>query len=45
MANGDIQLQHLFTLEKLADIFIKGQSADCFYYLKDKLMVVLPISL
>lgn len=39
VANGDIQLQHLFTLEQLVDIFTKGHSADCFYYLKDKLMV------
>jgi hypothetical protein len=45
VANRDIQLHHLSTLEQLADIFTKGHTADRFCYLRDKLKVVPPLSL
>jgi hypothetical protein len=45
VANKDIQLHHLSTLEQLADIFTKGHTADRFCYLRDKLEVVPPLSL
>jgi hypothetical protein len=45
VANRDIQLHHLSTLEQLVDIFTKSYTADCFCYLRDKLKVVPPLSL
>jgi hypothetical protein len=33
VANRDIQLQYLPTLEQVTDIFTKGHTADQFYYL------------
>jgi len=45
VANRDIQIQYLSTLEQVADIFTKGHSADRFCYLRDKLRVVPPLSL
>jgi hypothetical protein len=45
VANRDIQLHHLSTLEQLADIFTKGHTADRFCYLRHKLKVVPPLSL
>jgi len=43
--NRDIQLKHISTLEQLADIFTKGHTAARFSFLRDKLMVLPPISL
>jgi hypothetical protein len=45
VANRDIQLQHLSTLEQLADIFTKGHTANRFCFLRDKLRVVPPLNL
>jgi len=45
VANHDIQLHHLSTLEQLADIFTKGHTADRFCFLRDKLRIVPPLSL
>ena len=45
VANRDIQLHHLSTLEQLTDIFTKGHGIDRFCYLRDKLKVVPPLSL
>jgi hypothetical protein len=45
VVNRDTQLQYLPTLEQVADIFTKGHTADRFYYLRDKLRVVPPLSL
>jgi hypothetical protein len=33
VANRDIQLQYLPTLEQVANIFTEGHSTDCFCYL------------
>jgi hypothetical protein len=45
VTNRDIALQHLSTLDQVADIFTKGHTAARFCYLRDKLMVVPPMSL
>jgi hypothetical protein len=43
--NRDIELKHLSTLDQVADIFTKGHTVARFCYLRDKLMVVPPMSL
>ena len=43
--NRDIQIHHLSTLEQVVDIFTKGHTATRFYFLRNKLMVLPPISL
>jgi hypothetical protein len=43
--NQDIKLKHMSTLDQMADIFTKGHIAARFCYLRDKLMVVPPMSL
>ena len=43
--NRDIQLHHLSTLDQVADIFTKGHMAARFYFLRNKLMVLLPMGL
>jgi hypothetical protein len=45
VTNRDIELKHLSTLDQVADIFTKGHIAARFCYLRDKLMVVPPMSL
>jgi hypothetical protein len=45
VTNQDIALQHLSTLDQVVDIFTKGQTTARFCYLRDKLMVVPPMSL
>jgi hypothetical protein len=43
--NRDIQIHHLSTLEQIADIFTKGHTAAQFCFLRNKLMVLPPMSL
>jgi hypothetical protein len=43
--NRDIQIHHLSTLEQVADIFTKGHTAARFCFLRNKLMVLPPMSL
>jgi hypothetical protein len=43
--NRDIQIHHLSKLEQVADIFTKGHTAARFYFLRNKLMVLPPMSL
>jgi len=43
--NKDIQLRYLSTLDQIADLFTKGLTAYRFCLLRDKLLVVSPISL
>jgi hypothetical protein len=43
--NKDIQLRYLSTIDQLAAIFTNGLPADCFCFLRDKLLVVSPLSL
>jgi hypothetical protein len=43
--NRDIQLQHLSTIDQVADIFTKRHTVARFCYLRDKLMVVPSMSL
>jgi hypothetical protein len=43
--NIDIQLRYLSTLDQVADLFTKCLTADRFCLLRDKLLVVSPISL
>lgn len=45
VANRDIQLHYLSTLDQVADIFTKGHTADQFCFLRAKLKVVPPFSL
>jgi hypothetical protein len=45
VANRDLQLHYLSTLEQIADLFTKGHTANRFCYLRDKLRVVPPLSL
>jgi len=45
VANRDVQLRHVPTLDQVADIFTKGHTAARFMYLRSKLMVSSPISL
>jgi len=45
VANRDIQLHYIPTLDQLVDIFKKGHTAARFCFLRDKLMVLPPISL
>jgi len=39
VCNCDVKVQHISTLDQVADIFMKGQSAQRFQILKHKLMV------
>ncbi|KAL6347058.1 hypothetical protein AAG906_012309 [Vitis piasezkii] len=39
VCNHDIQVQHISTVDQIADVFTKGQTAKRFQYLKGKLMV------
>jgi len=45
VTNRDIQLRYISTLDQITNIFTKGLAADRFYFLRDKLPVVPPISL
>jgi hypothetical protein len=45
VANRDVQLRYISTIEQVADIFTKGHPAARFQYLRSKLMVCSPISL
>lgn len=45
VANRDLQLYYLSTLEQIADLFTKGHTVNRFCYLRDKLRVVPPLSL
>ncbi|RVW32897.1 Retrovirus-related Pol polyprotein from transposon RE2 [Vitis vinifera] len=39
VCNHDIKVQHVSTVDQIADLFIKGQTTKRFQYLKGKLMV------
>ncbi|KAL6314173.1 hypothetical protein AAG906_011917 [Vitis piasezkii] len=39
VCNHDIQVHHISTVDQIADVFTKGQTAKRFQYLKGKLMV------
>lgn len=39
VCNNDIKVQHVSTVDQIADVFTKGQTAQRFQYLKSKLMV------
>ena len=39
VCNNDIKVQHVSTVDKIADVFTKGQTAQRFKHLKSKLMV------
>jgi hypothetical protein len=43
--NRDIQIHHLSILDQVADIFTKGRTTARFCFLKNKLMVLPPMSL
>jgi hypothetical protein len=45
VTNRDIKLKYLSSLDQVADIFTKGHTVARFCYLRDKLMVVPPMSL
>lgn len=44
VANKDVSLKFISTIDQVADIFTKGLSSVRFNFLKDKLMVCLPLS-
>ena len=39
VCNNDIKVQHVSTVDQIADVFTKGQTAQRFQYLTSKLMV------
>jgi len=45
VANRDIRLHYVSTIDQLADIFTKGHSADQLCFLRAKLKVIPPLNL
>lgn len=46
VVNKDVVIRHINTANQVADIFTKGHTADCFCFLREKLLVCsLPASL
>jgi histone deacetylase 1/2 len=39
VCNNDVKVQHVSTVDQIADVFTKGQTAQWFQYLTNKLMV------